>query len=52
MSVKWPSESICPIFTVGKKVMVPFKGKEKVIVPYKYCHRHTRIKDVLDIPKQ
>ena len=44
---------IFPVFTVGEKVMVPFKviKRKKVIVPYKY-NRHARIKDVLDIPKQ
>ena len=47
-------KSICPVFTVGEKVMVPFKVKEliKITVLYKCHHRHARIKDVLDIPKQ
>ena len=50
--VKQSSKSICPIFTVGQKVMIPFRVKEKVILSYKYYHRHARIKDVLDLLKK
>ena len=45
-------KGIYPLLTVGEKVMVPFKVKEKAIVPYKYYYRYARIKDVSDIPKQ
>ena len=35
-------KSICPVFTVREKVMVPFKVNEKAAVPYKHYHRHAR----------
>ena len=45
MSVKWSSKKNLSRIFVGEKAMVPFKVKEK-------NNKHTRIKDVLDIPKQ
>ena len=47
MPVEQSSKSICPMVTHA-----PVQCKRKnAVFPYKYCHRHARIKDVLDIPK-
>ena len=53
MSVKQSSKKSLSHIYCRRKSNGPVQSEgKKVIVLYEYYHRHTRIKDVLDIPKQ